>query len=362
MRPSWTEELQSPRRWCRWGLLACVALAVIWLMASARGVLFPFFLAFVLAYLLAPLVEVLSLYGRIHRVIAILLVYALFGLVVFAGVVYAIPTLVQESVHLIKYLPNLATAVQTSWNYWLERFYHQPMPEPIRSAITSTGAHLKTQLLRALNGLVGAAFGLVPGMLSFLIAPILAFYLLADLHRIRERFWQFVPVDWQASVHKLGFDLDSALNGYIRGQLIVALVVGVLSSAWMMVLHIPFALLIGAVAALTDVVPYVGPIAGAIPAVLLGLMQSPWVSLYAVLGFIVIHQLEGTVISPKVVGDSVGLHPLVVIFAILAGGEIGGFTGLLVGVPVAAALKVLLAHLYRRVTVSLDHDSTPSVQ
>lgn len=358
----WTRDPRSPRRWIRWGLLACSGAAAVWILVAARGVLLPFFLAFVFAYLVAPLVDAISLHGRIPRVAAIMLVYALFALLVVGIVVYGIPTLVQESVHLIRYLPNFAQAVQSSWTYWLERFHHQPMPGAIRSAIISTGTHLQNQLLHAVKGMVGAAFGLVPGVLSLLIAPVLAFYVLKDLHHIRSRFWQFVPVDWRASVYKLGFDLDGALNGYIRGQLMVALVVGGLSAIWMMVLHIPFALLIGAVAAVTDVVPYVGPIAGAIPAVLLGLMQSPWVSLYAVLGFVVIHQLEGAVISPKVVGDSVGLHPLVVIFAILAGGDIAGFTGLLLGVPVAAVLKVVLSHLYRRVAVSLDRDSTPSVQ
>jgi predicted PurR-regulated permease PerM len=131
----------------------------------------------------------------------------------------------------------------------------------------------------------------------------------------------------------------------------VAVVVGLLSTVWMIVLKIPFALLIGAVAAVTDVIPYLGPVAGAIPAVLLGLTRSPWVSLYAVLGFVVIHQLEGTVISPKVVGESVGLHPLVVIFAILAGGAIAGFWGLIIGVPLAAVLRVVLQHGYRRLTI-----------
>lgn len=353
---------KSPRRWLRWGLAASAAVFGVWLLALAHAVLLPFFLAFVIAYLLSPLVELLSARGHFHRAIAILLVYALFVLVLTAAVVYMIPVLVQESVRLIRYVPDLAQGVQHTWDYWLSRFHQQPMPDAIRSEITTTGQHLQIRLLEALRGVVGAAFGLVPSVLSFLIAPILAFYVLKDLTQVRERFWEFVPVTWRGGVYKLGLDLDRALNGYIRGQLMVALVVGMLSTGWMMVLNIPFALLIGAVAAITDVVPYVGPIAGAIPAVLLGLMRSPWTSLYAVLGFIVIHQLEGTVISPKVVGDSVGLHPLVIIFSILAGGEIAGFTGLLLAVPAAAVLKVVLAHLYRRLAVSLDHDSTPSVQ
>ncbi|PSR24113.1 MAG: AI-2E family transporter [Sulfobacillus acidophilus] len=355
-------ETQSPRRWFRWGLLAFTSAVGLWLLIMARGAFLPFFLSFVLAYLLAPLIELASWHGRIHRGVAILGIYALFVVIMSAGVIYIVPVLVRESVRFIQYVPHLALVLQQGWNYWLARFHQQPMPNAIRSAVIGTGLHVKSQLLHALKSLVGAIFRLVPGVLSFVVAPILAFYVLKDLPRMRDRFWEFVPVDWRASVYKLGFDLDRALNGYIRGQIMVALMVGILSSVWMMALHIPFALLIGAVAAITDIIPYVGPIAGAIPAVILGLLRSPWISLYAVIGFIVIHQLEGTVISPKVIGNSVGLHPLVIIFAILAGGEIAGFLGLLLAVPTAAVAKVVVTHLYRRLAVSLDHDSTPSVQ
>lgn len=351
----------GPRRWIGWGLLV-LTLLVVWVISLAHGVLLPFFLAFAIAYLLDPLVQVLSLFGRVHRAIAILLVYGLFGLMVAGVLVYLVPVLVQESVRLIKYVPDLSLGIQHTWDYWLTRFHQQPMPLAIRTTITATGVHLQTRLMHSLRGMVAKVFGLVPGVLSFLVAPILAFYVLKDLSRVRRRFWEFIPIKWRAELFKLGIDLDRALIGYIRGQIIVALLVGLLSAVWVSILGIPFAVLIGSVAAITDVIPYVGPIAGAIPAILLGLMRSPWVALYAAVGFIVIHQLEGMVISPKVIGDSVGLHPLVIIFAILAGGAIAGFTGLILAVPMCAALKVAFSHGYRWLAVSLDRHSTPSVQ
>ena len=116
-------------------------------------------------------------------------------------------------------------------------------------------------------------------------------------------------------------------------------------------LGIPLAFLIGVIAGVTDVIPYVGPIAGAIPAVMLGMERSPIIAVYAILGFVAIHQLEGAVIGPKIMGDYVGLHPLVVIFAILAGGEMGGLVGLLLAVPSAAVIKVIFGHLYRRLII-----------
>lgn len=334
-------------RWYRRGLLAAGTVGAVWILWRAGPVLTPFGFAVVIAYLLAPTVDRMSRAG-VNRVAAILVVYAVVGLVIAALILYVVPILVQESVRVIRMVPEFAARTQASWDYWLARFHQTPIPPSIRAAINQTGTHVQSQLFSLLKGAMGTLFGLVPGLLSLVVAPVLAFYLLKDLDRVRRRFWAMVPVDWQAAVFKLGVDIDRALGGFIRGQLVVAVVVGALTAAWMQLLGIPFALLIGAVAGISDIIPYVGPIVGALPAVALGLTLSPWSAVYAVGGLVAIHQLEGTVIGPKVVGESVGLHPLVVIFAILAGGELGGLAGLLLAVPTAAVLKVIFTHLYRR--------------
>lgn len=341
---------ESPLRWYRWGLLLVFGVGGLALLWYTRAVLTPFLFALVLAYLLAPLVETFARHG-IHRIWAILMVYTLLGIAMAAGIIYMIPLLVQESIHVIHMVPSLVSGAQGSWDGWLRRLHQAPIPAPLRAAINATGNHLQGQLLNIVKGLLGAMFGLVPGMLSLIVAPVLGFYFLKDLERMRMRFWDIVPVGWRSSMFKLGFDVDRTLNGFIRGQLTVALVVGVLSTLWVFTLGIPFPLLIGAVVTLTDVIPYVGPIAGALPAVLLALNISPLTALYTILGFVAVHQLESAVIAPKVMGESVGLHPLVVVFAILAGGALGGFLGLLVAVPTAGVLKVLLGHLYRRLTI-----------
>lgn len=359
---NWLRFPESPLRWYRWGLLAFFFCGGLWLLWTTRAVLLPFVFALVLSYLLAPAVDAIVHHGRINRVLAILLVYVLVALGFALAIFYMIPLLIQESVRVIQMVPGLVAGAQADWDYWLTKFHQAPIPPSIRQALNATGQHLEAQLFTALKRAIAAMFGLFPGVVSLLVSPVLAFYLLKDLDRIRARFWSVVPVEWQAAVYKLGFDVDEALNGFIRGQLAVALVVGGLSAAWAAALGIPFAALIGAVAGVTDVIPYVGPIAGAVPAVILGLTQSPWIAAYAVAGFVAIHQLEGTVIAPKVVGESVGLHPLIVIFAILAGGEMAGLMGLLLGVPVAAVLKVVLSHLYHRLAIALDRHSAGSLE
>lgn len=345
MRP----RLTAGRHYRAAAILAMV-LAGIWLAWVARPVLTPFVFALVLAYLLAPAVDFFYRHN-LPRPVAILVAYAIAALALAAFVLYLTPLLVQQSDALIRLVPQWAATIQSHWTWALARFHQAPIPAGLRGAFMATASHLQGQLYHVLRSAIAALFGVVPSLVSLVVAPILAFYLLNDLERIRSRFWSAVPVDWHPAVYKLGLDIDAALSGYVRGQLLVALVVGVLSGVWVSLLGIPLSALIGAVAFVTDVVPYVGPIAGALPAVALALALSPWKALWVVVGFAAIHQLEGTVIGPKVVGDSVGLHPLVVVLAILIGGETAGVAGLLLAVPSAAVLKVLVAHLYRRLSV-----------
>jgi sporulation integral membrane protein YtvI len=349
-------------RWARWGFLGGVMLCAIGVLWTARQVMMPFVLAAVLAYLLAPLVQWFVDRGKMSRVAAILCAYGLVATAATALFLYMIPDVVRESEHFIQTVPALAQALQNTWNQWLARFHQAPIPQGLRGHIHQAAVMLEARLFDGLKGVLHSLFHVVPGVLSALIAPVLAFYWLKDWERMRERFWEVVPVGWHPGLFRLGVDLDRALNGYVRGQLLVAVMVGALSAAWMLALRLPYAALIGMVAGVTDVIPYLGPIAGAVPAVLLAFSRSPWLAVYVVAGFVVIHQLEGTVIAPKVVGDSVGLHPLVVIAAILVGGALFGFWGLIFGVPLASVVKVLLVHGYRRLTVTLDRDSLRSVQ
>lgn len=324
-----------------------LVLAFVFLIWVSWRVLTPFVFAAVLTYLLAPVVAWFE-HRRVHRLLAIFIAYALASFVVVALVLYLLPLAVQQSLHLVHILPGFIAGAQLTWDRYLAAFHEAPVPAAIRTAISQAAGHLQGSLSQQIRGLVGAAFGLVPGLVSLAVSPILAFYLLKDLHRVKRRFWNLIPVDWQPAAYKLGLDLDRTLAGYIRGQLSVALMVGILSAAWTAFLGIPFAVLIGLVAAVTDIIPYIGPIIGALPAVVLGTMQEPVLGLYALAGFVAIHQIEGTVLAPQIVGDAVGLHPLLVILAILIGGELGGLGGMLVAVPVAGAVKVVASHLYRR--------------
>lgn len=325
------------------GALAAASLALVWLAGRA---LLPLAFAAVLAYVLAPPVAWLE-HRRIHRVVGILITYTLVAFGLAAGALYVIPLAARQAGALARRLPRLVADSQAAWNRYLALFHQAPLPSALRGAVDRVGSRLDASVLHVLGSTLAAAVALVPWLVALIISPVLAFYVLKDWHTVQKRVWSVVPLEWQPAAFKLGRDLDRALAGYIRGQLLVAVLVGLLAGLMTFALGIPFPVLVGLAAAATDVVPYIGPVVGALPAVALGLLHSPWTALYAALGFIAIHQLEGTVLAPQVVGEAVGLHPLAVVVAVLVGAALAGLPGMLVAVPAAATVRIVGEHVYR---------------
>lgn len=145
--------------------------------------------------------------------------------------------------------------------------------------------------------------------------------------------------------------MNGILNGFIRGQLVNAAVVGLLISAGLALLGIKYSLFIGLIAGLFDIIPYFGPIIGFIPASVLALAKSPIAVVWVLVIFVVVNQIEANIISPKIIGERVGLHPLAVIFAIFSGGELMGIVGMLIAVPVAAIVRVLLNYTLQQIDI-----------
>ncbi|MCX7781489.1 MAG: AI-2E family transporter, partial [Negativicutes bacterium] len=195
--------------------------------------------------------------------------------------------------------------------------------------------------------LVDSLMGMLSYMIGLVITPVLAFYLLNDWYEIKEELLLLLPVRWRHEIILIVKDIDKVLSGVIRGQVTVAIIVGILVSIGLYLLDVKYAVLIGILAGMLDLIPYFGAVIGATPAVTLALLESPYLAVKVALLFFLIHQLEGTVIGPKILGESVGLHPLSVIFFVFVGSELGGLSGMLLGVPAAAVAKVLLRHIVK---------------
>ena len=227
------------------------------------------------------------------------------------------------------------------------------LPPAIRAYIDRLPAELDLLVSRyggeAASRIIGVVASVVGILALFVVVPIVALYMLLDKQEIHRNVMSVFPPEKRPIVLKILRDVNAVVGGFIRGPLLVAIIVGILITIMLTALHVRYAFLIGAIAGLLEIIPYLGAIAGAAPAVIIALVtNSPLNAALVVLGFIAINQIEGHVISPLVVGESVGLSPLIIVLALLTGGELFGLAGLLLAVPIAGIIKVLLVNLLPR--------------
>lgn len=313
----------------------------------ARGIIVSFLLAGVLFYLFNPVVDRLESRGT-SRTWAILLVYAAASIITTAAALYGFPRMVGQLNSMVEAIPSYAGQVQKVSEDVESRYSRAGLPEDMRRIIDNRIGWLEQRVLGLVSRAISGIMGLMEQLFSILLAPVLAFYLLRDFGRFKEEFFSLVPHRWQNDVVILAGEINRVLESYIRGYLLVCVIVGVLTGAAMFLLGVEFALLLGLFAGLTELIPYFGPFIGSLPAVSLALLKSKWLALKVVLAFIAIQQLEGNVISPKILGDRVGLHPLAVILALVVAGEMFGLPGMLLAVPAAAILKILVSFAWRK--------------
>lgn len=175
--------------------------------------------------------------------------------------------------------------------------------------------------------------------------PFIVFYLLKDMKMLQRGFLFFVPGSRRKDTAKLLQEIDEALESYIGGQLIVCVIVGVFAYIGYLVIDMPYAILLALVITITNIIPYIGPLIGAAPSILVALTISWKMTLFVLIINLIIQVLEGNVISPMIMGKRLHMHPLLIIIALLIGGEMGGLVGLIFAVPIAAILRVLFQHI-----------------
>lgn len=336
---------------------AC-GLGLIWVIGATGFLLAPFVVALGVAYILDPLVDRVA--ERMPRWAAILLlglpVLGLVGLLL----AYGIPALWNQGVDLVGRLPSALERVAV----WLEglpqRVGRIELPGVDGAALAERLRELDAEMILAmaaerreaiLNHLWTGALGVGRGVATLatvvsyvVLTPVLLFYLLRDWDRILAGVLDLVPPAHRAPTRAFGQELDRKLAGYLRGQLTVAAISGSLTALGLWILGFPYALLLGALAGALGMIPYVGLVISLVPAVVIALLTpEPLMGILKVGGvFAAVSMLEGSVLAPRIVGDSTNLHPVVVVLALTLGGFFFGFPGLLLGVPAAAALKLLL--------------------
>ena len=340
----------------RWQLFAITAVIVylIWLLAP---VLMPFAVAAMLAYLGDPLADRLERLG-LSRSWAAAIVFAVLLVAVVGVLLLLIPLIARQIENLIENLPRYAQWAQhTAWP-WVQTTLHlDPRMFDSDRLLAAIKAHLASigGVATVVLGKVSrSGLGIVLWLTNLVLIPVVAFYLLRDWDRLVATIDRMLPRSIQPTVAQLARESDKVLGAFVRGQLLVMLALGVFYGAGLSLVGLSVGLLIGLIAGLLSFVPYLGFIVGFGAAVIAVLVQyGDWPHLLLVCGVFVLGQLlEGYVLVPKLVGDKIGLHPVAVIFAVLAGGYLAGFLGVLLALPAASVIMVLLRYLIERYRMS----------
>ncbi|EGW40364.1 AI-2E family transporter [Desulfosporosinus sp. OT] len=324
----------------------CLLLGVL-LLFKVRTILGPFFLAFVLAYLLNPLVDGLERH-RISRNKSIAIVFT--GIIaVLAIIIFIIlPIIYNELSKLAVILPNTIQSVTERIEGFREQFKATGLPSRVALVLDQHLGQGEVIIAERLNLFLANLPNALSTVTLYILSPVITLYLLADWKGLEDSFFRIIPQRWRMEWRRLWQDINHVIRQFVRGDLVIAVIVGVLIGVGVKIVGMEYALLIGLICGIFDLIPYFGPVIGAVPSLLLALTKSPGMALKVALVIFIVQQLEGNIISPKLMGESVGLHPLWVVFALLACGEIAGFWGMLFAVPLAAVIRVIFKHIYFR--------------
>lgn len=342
-------------------MVVATVLILLWLLKTTGALLAPFFLAFVLAYMLDPLVDRLSARPRIGRQTAIALILAPVLAAGGLAVAVIVPAMLRQAGQLMLEAPD-ALAAAHSWAVGLAtRAAQADLPfvdaprllanvqavdqQAVADFLAGQASELASGAWAAFLGL-GRGFGTLITVASYLVlTPVLAVYLLRDYDAVVAAVARLVPVRYQDETRRCLREYDALLSRYLRGQILVAAIVGGLTWLGLLLAGFPYAFFLGATVAVLGIVPYLGLLLALVPAVIIALASGdPGLGLLKVaIVYGAAQTLEGTVISPRIVGGSVGLHPVWILLALALGGLYFGFAGLLLGVPAAVGVKLLAA-------------------
>ena len=344
-------------------LLAGLGLLVMALFYVARRALLPFVLGTALAYILLPLIDVINAFlppryrhNALVRALTVLAVYLLVLAVIVALLAFVIPPIATQIEFLIQRLPSFAKklyeAAPAFVQQWLDRY--QAVPENIQAALQRGMESLLQTLITAVQTGVTKSVSLVFSTLSFVlglvVVPLWMFFLLRDQPHLQEWFYRVLPLGLRDDASSVVKIVDNALSAYLRGRLLLGLSMAIMGTAGLILLGLDFALLLGTVMGVFEIVPLVGPILGAIPVLVVTLATSPSNLPWVLLLIVAAQQIVDYVLVPLVARDTVRLHPALVMLVIVVGSDVAGVWGVVLSVPMTAIVRDVARYLVLRVS------------
>lgn len=307
-----------------------------------KAVMIPFLISAFITYLLHPVVEKLHRRG-LARSISILIIYFLFFGLIGYGFYRGVPVLISQLRDLSESFPEFTS----TYNKWMDSIHDQTdsWPVGVHDRVDQLFSKTEEWLAVTIEKVINSLKGIFDYILLLAIIPFLVFYMLKDYEQIKKAAWYLTPRKWRSNSIQFLKDIDLSLGNYIRGQLFVCLIIGTLAFLALWFFHVKYPLILGLVIGTTNIIPYFGPVIGAVPALIIAATMSTKTVLIVIVIIASLQFIEGNILGPLIVGKSLHMHPIVIMLALLAGGEIGGIIGLMLAVPVIVILKVMIVHL-----------------
>jgi predicted PurR-regulated permease PerM len=329
-------------------LLIVAAVFVYFYSDKLLKILSPFLIAALIAYIIYPLVIRFERNG-IKRSISIVVIYTFIILSLVFFCIYIMPQVIDNARELFHTLPNITTRYQDFFNNFVYKIKASKCPPELKSLIFNeinygTG-FVQGYAARMMKKSLSVLASSLAIALNVVLSMIIAYYFIKDAEGFKNSTLMLVPKKMRNELINTGRELNSIATHFIQGQLTTALIVGILETAGLYFVKVKYPFVLGLLGGIANIIPYFGPVLGAIPAVAVALLQSPYKAALAALVFIIVQQIDNAFISPKIIEGKLGLHPVTTIVAVLVGGEFFGIIGMLLGVPVTAMLKIILKRM-----------------
>lgn len=298
------------------------------------------FISFILSYILKPLYMLLIRKGINKKAASSLIIVALLGLILLTFTV-VIPSIFREGL-------NINKAINDLENYLIDANMKIKVlsTNKVMSSIINTIYHKSNaQILVIFDKLFEFIMGLGENIITYMVSPLIIYYFLYDSENMINKALIIFPPESRNVIKKIIEDIDKVLGRYIISQLILCGIITVATFFILMFMKVDFPLILSLINGIFNIIPYFGPIFGVIPAILIALLASPKIALYTALWLFVLQQIEGNLLSPKIIGESISMHPLTVILLLLIGGKIGGILGMILAVPLGVVIKVIYEDL-----------------
>lgn len=293
-------------------------------------------ISFVLAYTLSPIRDTFESRLKVSKRLASILVILIILGMITACIIVIVPTLFSEIANISNIFENIRSFLEDIFGRI--GLNNISTTNVIYNEILEQGNIIWINFSEnAVNNLMNISGYIIP----FAIIPVMVYYFLCDGNRIYNKSLLLLPTEKRNLTNKIIGDIDRVLTRYITSQLLLSGVIGILTFILLLILKVKFPLWISILNAMLNIIPYFGPVFGAVPAVIVALLDSPMKALWVIVGMFIIQQLEGDILAPKMTGDSTDMHPFVIIILLLIGDNVGGFIGMILVVPIAVIIKVL---------------------